>query len=153
MRKVLLTRNETGPDGTFGRIATDGMFEAATLELPWSNNKPNMSCIPAGVYRCALVDSPRHGRVYEVRGVSGRDHILIHPANWIRQLLGCIAIGRAEGMVHDKVRGGEFRGIMSSRDATLGFMADMTDSQGVGQDFELTIIWGVDSYSAYEPGF
>jgi hypothetical protein len=156
MRKVLLTRNETGPEGTFGRIATDGMFEATTLELPWLNNEPNKSCIPAGVYRCALVDSPSKGRVYEVRGslLGGRTHILIHPANWSHQLLGCIAIGRAEGLVQDEKRGGAFRGIMSSRDAVIGFMNDLTDAQGLPEEFQLTVIWGPGvRWDKFEPGY
>lgn len=148
MRKVLLTRNESGPDGTFGRIATDNMFQASTLELPWANNKPNESCIPAGVYLCAMTDSPKYGKVYEIKGVPGRTHILVHPANWSHQLQGCLAIGRSEGMVRDARRGGAFRGILSSRDAVLGFMADLTDSEGKQQDFELTVRWDKDPEEA-----
>lgn len=141
MRKVLLTRNETGPDGTFGRIATDNMFQASTLELPWANNKPNESCIPEGTYLCSLVDSPKYGRVYEIKGVPGRSHILFHPLNWHTQSNGCVGIGRSEGMVFDAKRGGKYRGILSSRDAVLGFMADLTDSTGKQEPFELTVRW------------
>lgn len=141
MRKVLLTRNETGLDGTFGRIATDNMFQATTLELPWANNKPNESCIPEGTYLCSLVDSPKYGRVYEIKGVPGRSHILFHPLNWSTQSNGCVGIGRSEGMVHDKNRKGDFRGIMSSRDATISFMNDLTDASGIGEDFTLTVRW------------
>lgn len=141
MRKVLLTRNDTGPDGTFGRIATDNMFQATTLELPWANNKPNESCIPEGTYLFKMVKSPTRGDVYEAVNVPGRTNIQIHPANWCRQLLGCIAIGRCEGTVVDSKRGGAFRGLLSSRDAVIGFMADLTDAEGKQQDFELTVRW------------
>jgi len=67
--------------------------------LPWRENQRRVSCIPTGVYQCALVNSPRFGRVYEVRNVPGRDHILIHASNlagdvnkgWVTQVHGCIA--------------------------------------------------------------
>ncbi len=84
--------------GTFGRLLF-GDNTLHTIELPWRENQRRVSCIPTGVYQCALVNSPRFGRVYEVRNVPGRDHILIHASNlagdvnkgWVTQLHGCIA--------------------------------------------------------------
>jgi len=67
--------------------------EFATVELPWANNAPEKSCIPAGTYKVAHVVSPKYGKVFQVHDVPGRTHILIHSANYSRQLLGCIGIG------------------------------------------------------------
>ena len=65
-----------------------------TLELPWLNNTSGTSCIPEGKYKLAFVRSPRFQRnMWRVMQVPGRDGILIHSANFDRQLKGCIAPG------------------------------------------------------------
>ncbi len=130
VRKATLTRFETGDEGTFGKVVTDNGFQVYSLEKPWADNKTDESCIPAGVYECAVVESPKFGKVYGLKKVKDRTDILIHPANWQRQLLGCLAFGRAIGDVAG------LKGVMSSRDAVAGFMADM-DSE----PFMLTIEW------------
>lgn len=96
--RVVLLRPESTDQGTFGRLDF-GAQSVHTLELPWRDNRRQKSCIPPGEYRCALVQSPRFGRVYEVKGVPGRSAVLIHAANfagdvdlgWATHLHGCIA--------------------------------------------------------------
>jgi hypothetical protein len=98
MKKVRLTRVELTDEGAFG-VLTFGAHSIRSIELPWRDNRVRRSCIPAGEYRCALVNSPRFGRVYGVANVPGRTHVLIHAANlagdvdmgWKTQLHGCIA--------------------------------------------------------------
>ena len=93
-----LQRSPTTDQGTFGRL-TFGTRTLHTTELPWRGNRQQRSCIPAGTYACALVQSPKFGRVYGVANVPGRSHVLIHSANlggdvdlgWATQLHGCIA--------------------------------------------------------------
>jgi hypothetical protein len=95
---VTLKRGQSTEQGTFGRLLFGGNT-LHTVELPWRDNQRRVSCIPVGTYECALVNSPRFGRVYGVRNVPGRDHILIHASNlagnvdkgWVTQLHGCIA--------------------------------------------------------------
>ena len=130
MRTVTLTRFEMTPDGTFGKVVTDNLFQCLSLEKPWHDNKTDISCIPAGSYECAVIDSPHFGKVYGLKEVKDRTDVLIHAANWERQLKGCIALGRAEGVVLG------IRGIMGSRDAVAGFMADMDN-----EPFMLTVVW------------
>lgn len=96
--KATIRRGQPTDTGTFGSL-TFGRTTRHTLELPWRDNARQRSCIPVGVYQCALVRSPRFGVVYEVKDVPGRTHILIHPANlagdiekgWETELHGCIA--------------------------------------------------------------
>ncbi len=65
-----------------------------TLELPWRNNKTDISCIPVGVYAYEKWFSPSFNTaVFRLLHVPGRTNILIHPANFVRQLKGCIAPG------------------------------------------------------------
>ena len=42
------------PMGTFGKMRYKG-FECFTVELPWENNAPYISCIPTGIYPITYV--------------------------------------------------------------------------------------------------
>lgn len=79
-------------DCTIGRLWCNG-FQCFTLELPWVDNRNKISCIPSGQYRYKFRESPANGDVLELQDVPGRTFIQIHSANYIRQLLGCIAVG------------------------------------------------------------
>lgn len=66
--------------------------EYATLERPWVDNKPYISCIPEGIYR---VYRDHHGKHKWYRlddeQVEPRTAIEIHPATLVEHLQGCIA--------------------------------------------------------------
>jgi len=80
------------PPGTNGALYADGQLQCFTIELPWRNNQPNLSCIPEGRYRLRLRYSERYKGHLQVEGVPGRSGILIHPANHAgKELKGCIA--------------------------------------------------------------
>lgn len=70
------------------------LFECFTLELPWRNNERQISCIPAGKYQIEHRRSQRFGHHIHILGVPNRSLILIHQANYVRQLQGCIAVGQ-----------------------------------------------------------
>lgn len=74
----------------------DQDFKLATLENPWLNNEPYISCIPNGNYCCKRVDSPRFGNTFEITGVDGRSHILFHWGNYEKDTLGCILLGMTQ---------------------------------------------------------
>jgi hypothetical protein len=84
--------------GTWGELSyRDARF--ATMELPWKNNAPYHSCIPAGLYRVRLGVFSRGdgGNGYpdlEFVDVPGRSLIEMHAAEKPSDLWGCIAIGR-----------------------------------------------------------
>jgi hypothetical protein len=69
------------------------LFECYTLELPWKDNQRRISCIPEGTYKAIKHRSPKFGESVWIQNVPNRSEILIHPANYVRQLLGCIAPG------------------------------------------------------------
>lgn len=71
----------------------DTLFEFKTVELPWKNNQRRVSCIPAGTYTAIKHHSPKFGPCLWIQDVPGRSEILIHPANFWHDLLGCIAPG------------------------------------------------------------
>lgn len=136
MRKVMLTRQETGDAGTFGVLLTDSGFHCMTGELPWRDNESGRSCIPPGVYQCTWRYSPRHGMCYHVDGVPGRTDIEIHTANWCGdatkgykcQLEGCIAPGMETGDLEGQ------KAVKASTEALELLVQDLAQ-----EPFELTI--------------
>ncbi|WHF51455.1 DUF5675 family protein [Chryseobacterium gotjawalense] len=80
------------PQGTNGVLLFNGMELCKTVELPWKNNQPRVSCIPPGNYRLRKRCSPKFKSHFEVMDVPDRKYILFHAANDAgRELRGCIA--------------------------------------------------------------
>ena len=69
------------------------IFRCNTLELPWKNNEPFVSCIPLGLYTVKLYKSFHHGICFKVTQVSKRTNILIHSGNYYTDTRGCILVG------------------------------------------------------------
>lgn len=83
-------------DVTIGRVFSPHFRRyLASLELPWLGNASDHSCIPPGVYPYRVAPSPRlDGRlVIWIDNVPGRINIQIHPANYTKDILGCVAPG------------------------------------------------------------
>jgi len=69
-----------------------GKFLCHTIELPWEDNKRNISCIPEGTYEIVTRYSKHFQNHLLVKGVTNRRLILFHPANnALKELEGCIA--------------------------------------------------------------
>ncbi|MCP9749482.1 DUF5675 family protein [Ferruginibacter sp. HRS2-29] len=80
------------PKGTNGELFFNSKKVCATIELPWKNNKPGMSCIPEKRYQVVNRTSKKFGKHLWLLDVPGRSLILIHPANnALKHLKGCIA--------------------------------------------------------------
>lgn len=81
-------------DRTIGRFSYEGK-KWCCLELPWDDNKPNASCIPAGIYHCEKYFSNKYNReCISVKGVVDRSAIAIHQGNYTRDILGCLLPGK-----------------------------------------------------------
>lgn len=92
MTEIVLSRWAHSPTSTMGIIRFDGEV-FWTLERPWLDNQPFISCIPQGTYDLKWRQSPKFGWTWSLEDVPDRTYILIHSANWSRQLHGCIALG------------------------------------------------------------
>lgn len=80
------------PTGTNGSLFLMGQEFCKTIELPWKQNRKQISCIPEGVYPIRFRISNKFSRHIELLQVPNRSLILIHPANnAIKELRGCIA--------------------------------------------------------------
>jgi hypothetical protein len=88
IQRIISTEN-----GTFG-VIRDGVTPfALTLERQWLDNKPNISCIPAGKYTCKRFSSKAHPDTFEICNVKGRTGILFHTGNLMTHSAGCVLIG------------------------------------------------------------
>ena len=125
-RTVTLCRLSRSDQGTEG-ILLAGSFNANTLELPWRDNKRQVSCIPPGEYDVEIRNSTKYGRVYWVKKVPERSYILIHSGNYAgdeskgfkTHVMGCILLGQKMGFL-----GGQ-RAILNSRITVRRFLDEM----------------------------
>lgn len=78
-------------DGLPDMPDNDSLLICDTLEPPFSVSHP---CIPVGVYKFSMSESPRFHRVLpRLKNVKGRSGILIHSGNTVRDTKGCILVG------------------------------------------------------------
>ena len=79
-------------EGTNGALFNNDRFVGFTIELPWKENKKQVSCIPEGVYQLRPRYSEKFKHHLVLENVPNRSLILIHPANDAnKELQGCIA--------------------------------------------------------------
>jgi hypothetical protein len=142
MMIVLLSRFDDNGHRTLGNLYV-GRRTFATIERPWvraakgRGGKKGVSCVPAGTYQLVPHNSESFGRVWALvnpdldvyhqevdvpaakRGIA-RTAVLIHTANWVEELRGCIA----PGVKHAKGDRGDM--VVSSRAAMAAIRELMT---------------------------
>jgi hypothetical protein len=149
MKLLTLIRDETGDEGTFSvGTLTDGDNRLGFwdfVELPWRDNRAQVSCIPPGLYNAHLTHSDRFKReVYVLENVPERSFIEIHPANWAgdkalgyhAELNGCLAPGLERGLLTPPHHNLMQRAVIQSERAFQQLM-DALD----GDDIEVHILW------------
>lgn len=78
---MVLDRVFHSDQGTFGLLRAEG-FSCWISELPWRDNRKQLSCIPEGIYTCVWHRSPKFGDCYKLLNVPNRNAILIHAGNF-----------------------------------------------------------------------
>lgn len=127
--------------GTFGELKL-GSIKVSTLEREWLNNAPMVSCVPVGEYTLEHHESKIHGQtwalvshdlgVYHFEDVKAkRTAILIHAANRMEELEGCIGVGMYLGAI------GQDWAVMDSKRA----LKVVLDSLRTEDSHKLTIRW------------
>lgn len=111
--------------------ATQGMlyipgYACYTLERPWVNNKPFISCIPEGTYEAEKFQSPTRNKMLDgwvvlLKNVTNRTWIEIHTANKVSELSGCIAVGQMKNGTDG------MPGVFESTDAMREILALLPD--------------------------
>lgn len=116
--RVRLARFAYTENGTYGRLSM-GAFSCYSLELPWKNNEPRVSCVPEGLYELERGWFKGFYENYALLGVAGRWAIEIHIGNEAADTEGCILLGRRTWGVNSQW------GIRDSELAHNDFMAAM----------------------------
>lgn len=127
---LTLERIAYSPFGTFGQMTMPTGIRLYTVERPWLENRPSVSCIPPGRYSCV----PRHFfrggyEAVEITGVQGRSHILFHVANFPVEVEGCIGVCSRLGVLS-----GQWAGLASKP----AFELFMTFYGGKSFELEIT---------------
>lgn len=102
--RALLIRYYSDAECTLGCLTFEGLRDPIfwTIELPWLENTPFKSCIPAGEYHVIPYHSKNYKNAFHILGTEPRDGILFHASNWADELEGCIAPGTGTGyMMHE----------------------------------------------------
>ena len=107
---IYLERYGSTPHGVFGELVIgDHMFY--TVERPWLDNKPFKSCIPNGEYDLKPFTRQNGDKVYALVNEDITYHeepgctrysVLMHKANTMDDLAGCIAPGTGLGFIKNK---------------------------------------------------
>ena len=101
---VVLAR-EYRTDCTLGTVVLPSGRLLRSLENPWLDNRPNISCYPEGAYLCRWLErsgSGKYKRVWHVTDVPGRSGILWHAGNTVDDTLGCTLPGLTHGTLYGK---------------------------------------------------
>lgn len=136
--------------GAFGHCYHDGEFLCDTVERPWLNNMNNISCVPAGMYDIEPFTRPNGDKAYllvnEDIGVyryasdrpmgKGRYLCLIHKANWMTDVEGCIGPGNGISFAQDRT--GTPRMMVKSSGSTCDMLFDYIEKHGITK---LLITW------------
>lgn len=104
--ELILQREDSTDDGTYGTLRFPDGTVLNTLELPWRDNAPKMSSVAPGTYDCKMRGTTSFGESYEVMNVPGRSGVLIHAGNSAGSAdkgmkadsQGCILLGMGRAM-------------------------------------------------------
>lgn len=136
MKTVTIDTFANTPMGTFSRLRTKE-FQCYTLELPWRDNLPWVSCIPEGDYKLKVTRYNRGGYLtWEVCDVPGRSHILFHVGNTGRDIRGCIAPGYSLGAI------GDMWAVINSRKALDDFLEVLNTQTEDSAELRVRRHWG-----------
>lgn len=97
------------PKGIQGHLIFPSGYKIPVLERPWKNNEREISCIDLGLYPVEYRISPltksltkgKHEKTFEIMDVDGRDDIMIHIGNFVKNSLGCVLTGMSHGTTAD----------------------------------------------------
>ena len=89
MKRLTLSRIYLA-QSTLGVLQHEKQNVCFTVELPNLGNKREISCIPAGLYRCQKTFAPTLKTCIAIKNVPNRSGVFIHTGNKTSEIRGCI---------------------------------------------------------------
>lgn len=128
--KLVLERYSSSEVQTIGKlfgVSEVGhiVFECDTLELPWKDNKTDISCIPTGTYTVKRRYSKKYKNHLHITEVTDRTHILVHAGNYNKDTKGCVLVGKLGYLNNDDIVD-----VVSSK-KTLKKLLNIIESQSI----------------------
>ena len=126
---VLIQRKQSSETQTLGELTIyenriKPIYDCKTIELEVDCNATRDDAIPDGTYRVVKRWSNKYKDHFHILNVPNRKYILIHNANYSRQLLGCVAVGEK----HIDIDGDGLKDVTSSK-ATLKQLLELLPEQ------------------------
>lgn len=124
---IIRDKNQENLDqGTWGVLMIPQQYECQTIELPWRDNKPNISCLPLGdSYRLIWDKSPKFQRMMFLiaEDIPDRGGFRVHSGNFAGDIdkgfqshsLGCPLLGRKRAIMSNQ------KAVLISRPAVKDF--------------------------------
>lgn len=114
MDRLTIDRGSSTDQGTLGSAELNNaagitLWQAHSIELPWRDNAPDLSCIDPGVYVAKYLWSDHFQRkVYHLQNVPGRSAVELHVGNvagdttkgFKSDVLGCTVFGTEVGTLY-----------------------------------------------------
>ena len=94
LRRERSTKTQTIGEFTFYDENGKVIFSCKTVELEVDCNARRDDAIPNGLYKVVLRYSAKYKNHFHITGVPNRSLILMHNANFSRELLGCVGVGK-----------------------------------------------------------
>jgi len=137
--KVALNRVYFYPDAIQGELLVNGLHQCFTEELPWLDNRPDVSCIPCGTFQIKLEFSQHFQRTMPVlQNVPDRAGIEIHWGDLPENTEGCILVGQqrerlpnGQGITEDA--------LTNSKAAFAALWPKLQAADAGGEDIVITI--------------
>lgn len=134
---IRLTSSRTLPQR--GVFVLNGEPLVVTLELPWAQNRPRVSCIPEGRYECqkvwnrSTIGGLKIPETFEVKLVPERSGILFHVGNVAKDSNGCILVGSKFGELN------KAPAVLESREAFIRFCMALK----AADSFSMDVLWAI----------
>ena len=91
--EITIQRQIATTNCIMGYLLVDGKATCHTLELPYRDNKSEISSIPAGHYKGFVRTDGARGWRIELKNVPQRTNVQIHVGNYTRDTTGCTLVG------------------------------------------------------------
>ena len=95
MQQVKLITVAQNSLATYSGLVMNDLPLCVTVERPWLNNAPIISCVPRGITgHFKKYQSPKNGQTWICQNIPNRSDIEIHAANIPSQVEGCMGVGQ-----------------------------------------------------------